>query len=62
MGARSDTTLDYKGLTSSDDKRGEQKGKKLTGKTKAEVNEPSQLTYTSDENVHYEAGGRRKHI
>ena len=63
MGGRSETNSECNSLTSSDDK---QRAKKLTGKTngdkKPETNEPSLLTYTSDENVHYEPGGRRRCI
>ena len=62
MGGRSETASEFNSMASSDDKRAEHKGKKLTCKTKMEANEPSVLTYTSDENVYYEPGGRRKHI
>ncbi|XP_074624808.1 uncharacterized protein LOC141883279 isoform X1 [Acropora palmata] len=57
MGGRSETGSECNSLTNSDDK---QRAKKLTGKTngdkKSEANEPSLLTYTSDENVLYEPG------
>lgn len=56
MGGRSETASEFNSMASSDDKRAEHKGKKLTCKTKMEANEPSVLTYTSDENVYYEPG------
>lgn len=63
MGGRSETSSECNSLTNSDDK---QRAKKLTGKTngdkKSEASEPSLLTYTSDENVLYEPGGRRRCI
>lgn len=70
MGGRSETTSDCKSVTSSgrnslsqDDKRSELKGKKMAGKTangdkNGEAGESSILSYTSDENVLYEPGGR----
>ena len=72
MGGRSEATSEYKSVTNStrnsisqDDKGSELKGRKQAGRSangdkKSENAEPSKLTYTSEEDVYYEPGGRQK--
>lgn len=76
MGGRSESTSECKSVTSSgrnslsqDDKRNDLKGRKQAGKSvspdkKNEGGEPSKLTYTSEDGLHYEPGGikKRKYI
>lgn len=72
MGGRSEATSEYKSVTNStrnsisqDDKGSELKGRKQAGRStssdkKSENAEPSKLTYTSEEDVYYEPGGKQK--
>jgi len=72
MGGRSETTSECKSVTNStrnsisqDDKGSELKGRKQAGRPasgdkKNENAEPSKLTYTSEEDIYYEPGGKRK--
>lgn len=74
MGGRSEASSECKSVTntgrnslSQDDKRSELKGKRQTGKSansdkKNEASETSKLTYTSEEDVYYEPGGKRTNI
>lgn len=69
MGGRSESTSECKSVTNSsrnspsqDDKGGEIKGRKQTGRSasgdkKNENAQPSKLTYTSEEDIYYEPGG-----
>lgn len=72
MGGRSESTSESKSVTTSgrnslsqDDKRSDLKGRKQAGKLasgdkKNEASDPSKLTYTSEEGVCYELGGKNK--
>ena len=73
MGARSESTSECKSVTTSgrnslsqDEKRSSEfKGRKQNGKSgngdkKHEASDSSKLTYTSEEDVYYEPGGKRK--
>ena len=72
MGGRSESTSESKSVTTSgrnslsqDDKRSDLKGRKQAGKLasgdkKNEASDPSKLTYTSEEGVCYEPGGKNK--
>lgn len=72
MGGRSESTSECKSVTSSsrnslsqEDKGSELKGRKqagrsATGDKKSENADPSKLTYTSEEDIYYEPGGKRK--
>lgn len=73
MGGRSDSTSESKSVTSSsrsnslpqEDKGSELKGRKQAGRSatddkKGENADPSNLTYTSEEDIYYEPGGKRK--
>ena len=72
MGGRSEATSECKSVTNStrnsisqDDKGSELKGRKQAGRSassdkKSENAEPSKLTYTSEEDVYYEPGGKRE--
>ena len=74
VGGGSEASSECKSVTntgrnslSQDDKRIELKGKRQTGNSanndkKNEASEASKLTYTSEEDVYYESGGRQTNI